>query len=210
MAALTGAIQFFEKHGLNHWKFEENALGRKWEIVDERYVQETGGKGSRYVHDAPDWTCVKNWARIAFLPAEYGVKAIKHIDEGIRLFRETKDIEQVKKPAMHAAMLTGIALAAHYLDPQIYGLGVFGYGTFRTALFAYAAFHPFGCTVYMSEAENFMNAKRDEPKKDGQIAQMSVKETFAALADGSYSFAQLFKQVGNPEDHGSKAEAKED
>lgn len=195
---LAAAGKFLDEKGFNHWKFEANALSRDWEVVDEKYVQEAGGKGPRYVHDAPDWTCVKNWAMIACLPAVFGVKAIKHIGDGIKTFHQTRDLKQVQKIGMHATMLTGIALAAHYLDPQVYGLGVFGYGTIRTALFAYAAFNPFGCQVYMAEAESFMNAKRDESKTDGQLVQMSVKETLAALVDGSYSFAHLFKQVSNP------------
>jgi|GEM_PF-3202205 len=196
--ALTTAGNFLDRNGFNHWKFEVNALGRNWEVVDGKYLQEAGGKGPRYVNDSPDWICAKNWAMIACLPAVFGVKAIKHIGDGIRTFHETKDFSQVQKPGMHAAMLGSIALATIFLDPQVYGLGVFGYGTLRTALFAYAVFHPFGCKVRMAEAESFMNAKREEPKKDGQLAQMNARETLSALVDGSYSFAHLFKQVGNP------------
>ncbi|MDN3506455.1 MAG: hypothetical protein P0S96_04425 [Simkaniaceae bacterium] len=195
---LAQCRDFLNRNGFNHWRFEANALGRDWEIVDGKHVQEKGGKGPLYVHDPSCTTCVKNWAQIAFLPESLAIMGVRQLRESVSVYQRNRNVEELKNSGIQAAVLFATGLGALYLDEQFFGIGAFGYGTLRTALFAYAAFHPFGAKVYMAEAEKFVNPKREGAMTNDCVARLSPWGTLEALTEGTLPLAHLFNQVGDP------------
>ncbi|NGX59370.1 MAG: hypothetical protein KR126chlam3_00521 [Chlamydiae bacterium] len=208
----------------------------KWNDVSTKEVQKLlkeSSSGNLFPIDTHDWAFAKNIGALAVGKYVYGAAFVGHAAKGVlataQTLRTVWGTYQLKKNEADFDLSTfakaeirsfheaeghflqaakyGAVAGVLWMDPAVFGLGLFGLGTVGTALSGYALFNPIGFRSVVHKVDSWCRPANLMVLADESIKGLSAWNAAKAVADGSLPLGRIFNMhcVGNvsEKDNGS-------